>query len=126
MLSAVHIFVLFTSAVGLVKDDYLEIPNDWYEGLTAERFLTSDVYRGEVNKYGVQCSQSIEEWDASGWINHAYDSRGWFQWYTRFFRGRRCSDDERQISRWAKAAGPNGDLDVWLSSDMWPSELHQS
>lgn len=43
-----------------------------------------------------------------GWINHTYDPRGWFQWYTRFYRGRRCSDDARQISRWKKCVGPTG------------------
>lgn len=42
-----------------------------------------------------------------GWIDKQ-DPFGWFHWYTRFFRGRRSADDARQISRWAKAAGPRG------------------
>jgi hypothetical protein len=61
-----------------------------------------------VNKYKVACGQSIEEWEASGWIRHEYDVRGWFQWYSRFFQGRRCDDDERQVSRWKKCVGETG------------------
>lgn len=62
----------------------------------------------DVNKFHVACGQSIEEWEAAGWINHKYDVRGWFQWYTRFFQGRRCEDDQRQVSRWRKSVGPTG------------------
>jgi hypothetical protein len=44
---------------------------------------------------------------SSGWISDA-DPYGWFQWYCRFFQGRRCSDDDRQIARWKGVAGPKG------------------
>jgi hypothetical protein len=44
---------------------------------------------------------------SSGWISDA-DPYGWFQWYCRFYQGRRCSDDARQISRWLGVAGPTG------------------
>ena len=91
-----------------VEDDWQELPQDWIEGLSIERFLTSPDYDADVNKYKVSCGQSIEEWEASGWISHEHDVRGWFQWYTRFFRGRRCDDDERQVSRWKKCVGPTG------------------
>ena len=46
-------------------------------------------------------------WESSGWIVDC-DPYGWFQWYCRFYQGRRCSDDARQISRWCKSAGPKG------------------
>jgi len=77
-------------------------------GLGIERYLTCPTYDPEVNKYKVKCGQSIEEWEAGGWINHNHDVRGWFQWYCRFFMGRRCDDDERQVGRWRKCVGERG------------------
>lgn len=46
-------------------------------------------------------------WESSGWISDA-DPYGWFQWYCRFYEGRRSSDDARQIARWKGVAGPKG------------------
>ena len=91
-----------------IVDDYKELPLSWISGLDVEKFLTSPEYDPEVNKYKVSSGQTIEEWEAAGWINHTYDVRGWFQWYCRFFMGRRCEDDERQISRWRKCVGVTG------------------
>ncbi len=91
-----------------VVDDYKELPSSWYSGLEVPKFLTSPTYNAEINKYKVSSGQSIEEWEAAGWINHTYDVRGWFQWYCRFYIGRRCEDDERQISRWKKCVGDTG------------------
>lgn len=91
-----------------VADDYKELPSSWYSGLDVSKFLTSPTYDTEINKYKVASGQSIEEWEAAGWINHTYDVRGWFQWYCRFYMGRRCDDDERQISRWKKCVGETG------------------
>lgn len=91
-----------------ISGDYLELPSSWVEGLNVEYYLTSPTYNPDANKFKVACGQSIEEWEANGWINHRWDVRGWFQWYCRFFEGRRCEDDERQISRWKKCVGPTG------------------
>mmetsp|Transcript_10892 Transcript_10892/g.16592 ORF Transcript_10892/g.16592 Transcript_10892/m.16592 type:complete len:100 (-) Transcript_10892:225-524(-) len=46
-------------------------------------------------------------WESSGWIADS-DPYGWFQWYCRFYSGRRCGDDARQIGRWCKSAGMKG------------------
>jgi hypothetical protein len=46
-------------------------------------------------------------WEESGWITEA-DPYGWFQWYCRFYLGRRCSDDARQVSRAQGVMGPTG------------------
>lgn len=60
--------------------------------------LTRPVPDGEVNRWKVRAGQSLKEWEKAGWI-WAGDPRGWAQWYTRFWDGRRCEDDERQIRR---------------------------
>ena len=92
----------------VVEDDYKELPETWTHGLDVAKYLTSPTYDPEVNKFKVACGQSIEEWEAAGWINHEHDVRGWFQWYLRYFLGRRCDDDERQVSRWRKCVGETG------------------
>ena len=100
---------LYSKHLGItVSQDWKEIPPAWISGLNVDRMVISAVYDAEINKFGVACGQSIEEWEANGWINHKYDVRGWFQWYCRFFLGRRCEDDERQISRWKKCVGETG------------------
>jgi hypothetical protein len=92
----------------MIEDDYKELPPSWIDGLDIYRYIASPTYNPDVNKFKVACGQSIEEWEAAGWINHDYDVRGWFQWYTRFFQGRRCEDDDRQVSRWRKCVGDSG------------------
>ncbi|RYP26054.1 hypothetical protein DL768_011864 [Monosporascus sp. mg162] len=91
-----------------ISGDWRELPGSWTSGLSVPGYLTSETYNPEVNKYGVACGQSIEEWEAAGWIAHEYDVRGWFQWCCRFWMGRRCADDERQIGRWRKCVGETG------------------
>ncbi|SMQ45635.1 unnamed protein product [Zymoseptoria tritici ST99CH_1A5] len=92
-----------------IRDDWKDdLPASWIEGLSVSTFLTSTDYDPNVNKFKVSCGQSIEEWEAAGWISHEHDVRGWFQWYIRFFQGRRCEDDERQVSRWKKCVGETG------------------
>ena len=92
----------------LIQDDWKGLPPSWIQGLDVHRYLINPVYDADANKYKVSCGQSIEEWEAAGWIAFEYDIRGWFQWYCRFFQGRRCEDDERQVSRWRKCVGETG------------------
>ncbi len=79
----------------------------WIDGLNKSTMLTSSKYNTSVNKYKVKCGGSLGMWESSGWIADS-DPYGWFQWYCRFYSGRRCSDDARQISRWCKSAGVKG------------------
>ena len=44
------------------------------------------------------CGTSLRFWENKGWINEI-DPYGFFQWYFRYWLGRRSKDDERQISR---------------------------
>ncbi len=97
------------------KDAWKELPEDWLEGLDIKTQVASQTYRTSINRYGVNCgvktdksdSFGLKAWEASGWMA-AQDPYGWFQWYCRFFQGRRSDDDERQLSRWMKCCGPKG------------------
>jgi hypothetical protein len=72
-----------------------EFPHDWF----VEARLSPTRHDPTLNYFGVNASQSLAVWRAKGWI-HDEDPRGWFQWYCRYYMGRRCPDDLRQIKRW--------------------------
>tara|TARA_B100000424_G_C22839034_1_gene447836 strand:- start:320 stop:853 length:534 start_codon:yes stop_codon:yes gene_type:complete len=84
-----------------------EFPKSWFQGINIDTMVTSSTYNKKINKYGVKCGSSLQDWEKNGWIVEQ-DPYGWFQWYCRFYRGRRTGDDQRQIDRWKKLAGPNG------------------
>jgi hypothetical protein len=86
-----------------------ELPKEWIEGLDPKIYLNCpfDKYNKNINKYKVKSGTTLEDWESSGWIS-PIDPFGWFQWYCRFFQGRRSYDDARQIDRWLKCCGLNG------------------
>lgn len=82
-----------------MRDCTKEFPKDWF---IKAKFAPKGTHKhvAEINYFKINASQPLAEWRRKGWI-HKDDPRGWFQWYCRYFMGRRLGkEDERQIKRW--------------------------
>lgn len=91
-------------AMGIFGGKYMtdcrdEFPVEWFENAK----LSPVKKDPSLNFFGVDASQTLSDWEKKGWI-HPDDPRGWFQWYCRYYLGRRHEDDQRQIGRWKAIA----------------------
>ena len=73
-----------------------EYPKSWFEKAKLSPFKSDP----KLNYYGIAASLPLVEWQKKGWIFEE-DPRGWFQWYCRYYMGRRIPEEDfRQIKRW--------------------------
>lgn len=90
-------------ALGVFGGKYMtdcqrEFPKSWF----VHAKLSPERHDPSINFFGVDASQPLNEWRRKGWID-PHDPRGWFQWYCRYYLGRRIPQyDATQIARWKK------------------------
>jgi hypothetical protein len=95
---------------GVFEGKYLndcrnEYPDNWFTNAKL-----SDTPDPSINYFGIKSRQSLQVWQKKGWIIGP-DPRGWFQWYCRYYQGRRSPEtDEIQIKRWRAFARHAGQV----------------
>lgn len=116
--------------MGVFEGKYLndctdEFPQEWFLHAGAAGRLSPQGADARVNYFGVDSRQPLSAWRENGWVPSPFgtrgrragkdskrrdiladrernpDERGWFQWYCRYWLGRRIPElDNVQIGRW--------------------------
>jgi hypothetical protein len=98
-----------------LNDCYYEFPKEWFLGAAALGKLRPAPLQADqsINLFAIKSRLPLSEWRKAGWAprrgGHGLlgdpkrnpDERGWFQWYARYWLGRRIPElDQKQIARW--------------------------
>ena len=88
--------------------------NETFPKLSDFAKLSNGFYDKENNFFKVRSGKDQAYWEDKGWI-HPDDPRGWFEWYIKFYYGRRHEDDDRQIKRWSDFITRHSGMLVYLT-----------
>jgi hypothetical protein len=87
-----------------ICDCATEFPKEWYIDAIKHQTMSPSFPDASCNYFHIKSRQSRSVWINNGWIPVAPndpDNRGWFQWYCRYYIGRRIPNvDQIQIKRW--------------------------
>jgi hypothetical protein len=119
-LSPGEILMLGAFEGAYLNDCYREFPVEWFLGGLMTDSLRPGAPTESVNLFKIKSRQPLSVWKENGWAPGGHvdtrrpilgsrvqnpDERGWFQWYCRYWMGRRIPDLDRvQIGRWRSFA----------------------
>lgn len=107
--------------LGVFEGKYLndcrdEFPKEWFQGAR----LSPEHADPSMNLFKIKSRLSLPEWERRKWIIQP-DVRGWFQWYCRYYIGRRIPEVDRvQIQRWKAFVRHRGQI----KKNCAPHDLH--
>lgn len=103
-----------------MRDCKKEFPKSWFK--TAK--FAKEKRNCDLNFFRVNASMPLSYWQEKDWI-HPDDPRGWFQWYCRYYMGRRHEDDQRQIKRWKAMKRHVGQIKKNCPKGAWDCRARQ-